>query len=109
MEFDGKAAIVTGASGGLGRAIAVALGTAGAQVGLVARSREGLEETRRLIGQPEAQVFCTDLRDEKAIEQLGESVTAELGAVENLLRATNDFLDIAVNLLFTPGDLIGIR
>ena len=34
---------------------------------------------------------------------------AELGAVENLIRATNDFLDIAVNLLFTPGDLIGIR
>ena len=51
MEFDGKAAIVTGASGGLGRAIAVALGTAGTQVGLVARSREGLEETQRLIGQ----------------------------------------------------------
>ena len=50
MDFSGKAAVVTGASGGLGREIAVALGTAGARVGLTARSRQGLEETRRLIG-----------------------------------------------------------
>ena len=93
MEFDGKAAIVTGASGGLGRAIAVALGTAGAQVGLVARSREDLEETRRLIGQPEAQVFCTDLRDEQAIEQLGQSVTAALGAVDILVNCAGVWHD----------------
>ena len=63
MDFSGKAAVVTGASGGLGREIAVALGAAGARVGLVARSQQGLDETRRLIGQPETQVFCTDLRD----------------------------------------------
>ncbi|MCZ6739345.1 MAG: SDR family NAD(P)-dependent oxidoreductase, partial [Actinobacteria bacterium] len=93
MEFDGKAAIVTGVSGGLGRAIAVAQGTAGAQVGLVARSREGLEETRRLIGQPEAQVFCTVLRDEKAIEQLGEAVAAELGAVDILVNCAGVWHD----------------
>jgi len=93
MEFEGKAAIVTGASGGLGRAIAVALGTAGAQVGLVARSREGREETRRLIGQPDARVFCTDLRDEQAIAQLGASVTANLGPVDILVNCAGVWHD----------------
>lgn len=93
MNFSGKAAIVTGASGGLGREIAVALGTAGARVGLVARSRHGLEETRRLIGQPVTQVFCTDLRDEKAIEKLGESVEASFGAIDILVNAAGVWHD----------------
>ena len=93
MDFSGKAAVVTGASGGLGRAIAVALGTAGARVGLVARSRPGLEETSRLIGQPEAHVFCTDLRDEKAIDTLGDSVDAAFGAVDILVNCAGVWHD----------------
>lgn len=93
MDFSGKSAIVTGASGGLGREIAVALGTVGARVGLVARSRQGLEETRRLIGQRGTQVFCTDLRDEKAIEKLGESVKASFGAIDILVNAAGVWHD----------------
>ena len=93
MDFSGKAAVVTGASGGLGREIAVALGGAGARVGLVARSHQGLEETRRLIGQPGTQVFCTDLRDEKAIEKLGESVKTGFGAVDILVNAAGVWHD----------------
>jgi short-subunit dehydrogenase len=41
--LEGKAALVTGASSGLGRATAITLDRAGADVALVARSREGLE------------------------------------------------------------------
>lgn len=93
MDFSGKVALVTGASGGLGREIAVALGAAGARVGLVARSRPGLEEARRLIGQPGTQVFSTDLRDEKAIEKLGESVKASLGAIDILVNAAGVWHD----------------
>ncbi len=93
MDFSGKAAVVTGASGGLGREIAVALGAAGARVGLVARSQQGLEETRRLIGQPGTQVFCTDLRDEKAIEKLGESVKTGFGEVDILVNAAGVWHD----------------
>jgi NAD(P)-dependent dehydrogenase (short-subunit alcohol dehydrogenase family) len=54
MDLSGKTALVTGASRGIGREIALALGVRGARVGLVARSREGLEETKRLLGTGEA-------------------------------------------------------
>jgi 2-deoxy-D-gluconate 3-dehydrogenase len=45
LRLDGRVAIVTGASRGLGRAMALALGEAGADVALIARSRADLEET----------------------------------------------------------------
>ena len=93
MDFSGKTAVVTGASGGLGRAIAVALGTAGARVGLVARSRQGLEETRRLIGQPGSRVLCTDLRDQQAVATLGDSVEAAFGAIDILVNCAGVWHD----------------
>jgi NAD(P)-dependent dehydrogenase (short-subunit alcohol dehydrogenase family) len=47
MDFSGRVAVVTGATRGLGREIAVSLGSAGARVRLVGRSAQGLEETKR--------------------------------------------------------------
>ena len=49
LRLDGRAAIVTGASRGLGRAMALALAGAGADVALAARSVAELEETARAI------------------------------------------------------------
>ncbi len=45
VDLSGKTAIVTGASRGIGREIAIAVAAAGAKVALVARDRERLEET----------------------------------------------------------------
>src|SRR2546430_17219333 len=50
FRLDGKVAIVTGASSGLGVAFAKALAEAGADVLLAARRAERLEETRALVG-----------------------------------------------------------
>lgn len=47
--LDGKKAVVTGASSGIGRAIAVSLSNFGAEVALLGRSSEGLKETHQLI------------------------------------------------------------
>ena len=49
FRLDGDVALVTGASRGLGRAMAVALGEAGASVALTARSEAGLDETAALV------------------------------------------------------------
>lgn len=49
LRLDGRVALVTGASQGLGRAMALALGEAGADLALVARSPAGLEETAAAI------------------------------------------------------------
>ena len=47
--LEGRAALVTGASSGLGRATAIALAQAGADVALVARSAEELESTQEEV------------------------------------------------------------
>ncbi|MCC7548028.1 MAG: SDR family oxidoreductase [Burkholderiales bacterium] len=47
--MDGKVALVTGASAGLGAAIAIGMAQAGAQVAIIARTREGLERVAERI------------------------------------------------------------
>src|SRR5579884_1585452 len=46
MEFSGRSALITGASRGIGRAIAVEFATAGAELALLGRDVRALEETR---------------------------------------------------------------
>lgn len=72
QEFSGKVVLVTGASGGIGRATALRFGQAGAAVALVGRNRERLYEVKALL--PRAEVFVCDLGDRKAREGLVRSV-----------------------------------
>ena len=95
MQLTGKTALVTGASRGIGREIAVAFGRHGARLALVSRSRQDLDETRRLIGGQNASVFRADLRSEEEINQLGESVHASLGEVDILVNAAGVWHDAA--------------
>ncbi|WP_068071740.1 SDR family oxidoreductase [Novosphingobium lentum] len=77
--FAGKAIIVTGASSGLGRAIAVDLARQGADLWLVGRSGEALAETAGLIsaaGGPVAQSEPMDLRIRGPLAKLIEVVGA---------------------------------
>jgi len=76
--------VVTGASGGVGRAIAHAFAKRGAQVGLLARGQEGLEdaaeEVRALGGQ--ALVVPTDVADAEQVEAAALAVEARFGAID---------------------------
>ena len=78
-KLSGKAAVITGASKGLGKAMALALAGAGAKVALVSRNREQLEavamECRRLGG--EAHVFVADVTSEEQVKQ-GVEIFAEM-------------------------------
>jgi NAD(P)-dependent dehydrogenase (short-subunit alcohol dehydrogenase family) len=69
IDFTGKTALITGAGRGIGRAIALGLGGAGARVVLLARSAGQLEETRALLlrqGVPAQRISVApaDLADE---------------------------------------------
>jgi 3-oxoacyl-[acyl-carrier protein] reductase len=83
LQLSDKVAIVTGASRGIGRAIAETLAAEGARVAIAARSRERLEEVGRAIGG--ALVVATDLRDPEAPDDLVSRVVAHFGRLDILV------------------------
>lgn len=77
----GQVAIVTGASGGIGRVIAQELARHGADVGLVARRREALEETADLVAPTgrRTAVAAADITDEEQVGEAVAQIASELG------------------------------
>ena len=86
-DLTGKTAIVTGASSGIGRAVAVALAAAGARVMVAARNEQGLTETAALIAQAggTASICVTDVTDEAQVQQLFDSTVTAFGGVDLLV------------------------
>ena len=86
-KLSGKVAVITGASKGLGKAMALALAEAGAKVALVSRNREQLEavavECRRLGG--EAHVFVADVTSEEQVKRLADNVAGPMGTIQILI------------------------
>lgn len=76
--------VVTGASAGLGRAIAREFGSHGAQVALLARGIDGLNAAKREIEAAggRALVLPTDVADSKAVEEAAEAVEDQLGPID---------------------------
>ncbi|HEX3176121.1 MAG TPA: SDR family oxidoreductase [Methylomirabilota bacterium] len=83
----GRAAIVTGASRGLGRAIAVAFAAAGAHVALAARSKPDLEETAHQVERHgvRALVAPTDVTRYDDVEALVHRTVDTLGGLDVLV------------------------
>ena len=76
--------VVTGASAGLGRAIVREFAKNGADIGLIARGRDGLEAARREVEQEggRALVLPCDVSDAKAVEEAADRVERELGPID---------------------------
>jgi NAD(P)-dependent dehydrogenase (short-subunit alcohol dehydrogenase family) len=76
--------VVTGASAGLGRAIVRAFAREGANIGLLARGRDGLEGARSDVESlgGKALVIPVDVADAEAIEQAAEAVELEFGPID---------------------------
>lgn len=83
--LEGRGVLVTGASSGIGRAIAIAVARAGADVALTYRSNTtGARETEaqiRALGR-QAITFHVDLTDEAALAALGSSACDSLGRLD---------------------------
>ena len=87
FRLDGKVAVVTGASSGLGVAFAVALAEAGADVALGARRVDRLAETAMLVETAgrRSLAVATDVSDPDACTVLVESAMGEFGRVDVLV------------------------
>lgn len=84
FDLSGKTALVTGASGGIGGAIARALHAQGAVVGLHGTRREALDTLAAELGE-RVHVLPANLSDPAAVEQLAKDAEAALGAIDILV------------------------
>jgi NAD(P)-dependent dehydrogenase (short-subunit alcohol dehydrogenase family) len=83
----GRTALITGASRGLGKAMALALAEGGANLALVARDLDALNETAaaaQALG-ARAEVFTADVSSEASVQELEQRVIAAFGEVNILI------------------------
>jgi 3-oxoacyl-[acyl-carrier protein] reductase len=88
LQIDDKKALVTGASTGIGRGIALALGKEGVHMAIAARRRELLEEVAAEItagGAPEPVIIECDLMQKTAPADIAQAVLSGLGQVDILI------------------------
>ena len=96
-ELAGKVAVVTGASAGVGRAIARAFGAAGAKVALIARDHAGLAATAQEL--PVSLVCRLDVSDAHEVERAADAVVGRWGQIDI-------WVNNAMESVFAPVDQI---
>jgi len=98
-SLHGKIALITGASKGLGKAMALALSQAGATIALVSRDEGKLQDVKREVESSggKADVFLADVKDETQVERLEADVSKRLGKVQILVN--NAGINLRKNLI----------
>jgi NAD(P)-dependent dehydrogenase (short-subunit alcohol dehydrogenase family) len=86
-KLSGKVAVITGASKGLGKAMALALAAAGATVVLVSRNLEQLNDVGQAVRKAggQSQSFETDVSNEQGVRQLERDVARTFGKIHILI------------------------
>jgi NAD(P)-dependent dehydrogenase (short-subunit alcohol dehydrogenase family) len=106
--LSGRLALVTGASRGIGAAVAVELAKLGAHCVLVARTQGGLEETDDAIRQAtgrEATLLPFDLqKQEKEVDMLGPSIVERFGRLDILVHAAGVLMKLTPVAHVEPRD-----
>lgn len=89
LQLSGKIGLITGASKGIGRAIALQLGREGVRLALVARGEEGLEEVGNEIGTEEPPLLLAgDLRASGSGSEIVDAVVERFGGIDILVNNT---------------------
>jgi NAD(P)-dependent dehydrogenase (short-subunit alcohol dehydrogenase family) len=98
-SLDGKIALITGASKGLGKAMALALSQTGATIALVSRDETKLQAVKQEIENAgrKAELFIADVKDEQQVERLEADVSKRLGKVQILVN--NAGVNLRKNLI----------
>ena len=115
MPLSGRVALVTGASRGIGRAIAVELARRGAQVVITARSQGALEETDDLVraaGGSATLVPLDLVREADQIDLLGPNIVARFGRLDILVHNAGALGTLTPVAHITPrdwADVVGVN
>ena len=88
-EMQGKVALITGASSGIGRATAIKFASEGAKVAIVARREDKLNEVAKEIEAKggEIKVIAADVTEEAEIERVVSETVAAFGGIDVLVNA----------------------
>ena len=76
IDLNGKKVLVTGASGGIGKAIAIELSSSGADLCLTGRNKSELENLQKIIG-GNCQIIISDLSNSEGINNLADALKGE--------------------------------
>jgi NAD(P)-dependent dehydrogenase (short-subunit alcohol dehydrogenase family) len=101
FSLEGRIALVTGASSGIGQHMAKTLAAAGADVIIVGRNLDRLEETKVLISEKSAEVFSmpADLQLQEEVDRVGRECANPFGAPDILINAAG------INLREAPDNI----
>ena len=84
IDLNGKKVLVTGASGGIGRAIAMELSSSGADLCLTGRNKSELENLQKTIG-GNCQIIISDLSNSEGINNLVDQAQEIMGQIDILV------------------------
>ena len=84
IDLNGKKVLVTGASGGIGKAIAMELSSSGADLCLTGRNKSELENLQKIIG-GNCQIIISDLSNSEGISNLADQAQDIMGQIDILV------------------------
>jgi len=101
----GRTAIVTGASRGIGAAVARELAAEGARVGLIARTRPALELLQAELGDSAVAIEC-DVTDQRSVSAAATRVRESFGGAPDIIVNNAGFFHVAALDAMSPHDFV---
>lgn len=97
-DLSGKLIIITGASSGIGREIAISLSRLNAKLILIARSESGLRETLALMKSNNHRYYAYDLKQVSKISEMVSDIVEENGKIDGLVHCAGVSADRPLNM-----------